>query len=122
VKINIHTDGVIITAKQKAMMEKKIAKMKRYLPDEPSAIDLLFKDDTSLEKGGVDQRVHLNVTFGKEQIFIEEVDDRLMRAFAYAIKRLERQLSRFHRKRIDQVRRGGGGRFDKLIKVIKRRK
>jgi ribosomal subunit interface protein len=121
-KINIHTDGIIITAKQKAMMEKKLSRMKRYLPDENIIIDLLLKDETSEEKGGVDQNVHINATFGKEKIFIEEEDDRLLRAFAIALKRFERQLSRYHRKRIDKVKRGGGGRFEKLLKVIKRKK
>jgi len=122
-KINIQTDGVIITSKQKSMMEKKLLKMKRYLKEEPMNIDLILRDDTGPEKGGVDQKVHINATWGKEQIFIEETDDRLMRAFAYAIKRFERQLNRYHKKMIEESQKGGG-RFEKLKiwKKIKRRK
>jgi len=120
-KINIQTDGVIITSRQKSLMEKKLLKMKRYLPDEPTRIDLLLSDQSGPEKGGIDQTVRINATFGKEKIFIEEIDDRLMRAFAFAAKRFERQLSRYHKERIIKTQHGGGGRLDKIWKVIKRK-
>lgn len=121
-KLNTHVDGVIVTSKQKSMMERKLTRMKRYLPDETLVLDLILKDDSSTEKGGIDQKVQIVATFGKEKILIEEIDDRLMRAFAHAIKRMERQLVRYHKKTVDKIRRGGGGRFEKLLGVIRRRK
>lgn len=121
-KIEVHADGVIITSKQKAGMEKKLKKMKKYIPDEPLTIDLTLRDETSSEKGGIDQKVEINATFGKEKIFVSETDDRLMRAYALALNRFERQLSRLHRRRISKTQHGGGGRFEKLWGVIKRRK
>lgn len=121
-KLNTHVDGVIVTSKQKAMMEKKLGRMKRYLPDELLVLDLILKDESSPEKGGVDQKVQIVATFGKEKILIEETDDRLLRAFAHAIKKMERQLSDYNKKRVDKVRRGGGGRLEKLWGVIRRKK
>lgn len=121
-KIEIHTDGVILTSKQKSLMEKKLLKTKRYIPDEPIMIDLILRDESSSEKGGIDQKVEINATFGKEKIFVSEVDNRTMRAFAFAFKSFERQLSRFHEKRISQTQHGGGGRFEKLWGIVKRSK
>ena len=121
-KLNTHVDGVIVTSKQKSMMEKKLGRMKRYLPDELLVLDLILKDESSPEKGGIDQKVQIVATFGKEKILIEETDDRLMRAFAHAQKKMERQLSDYNKKRVDKVRRGGGGRLEKLWGVIRRKK
>jgi ribosomal subunit interface protein len=119
-KINIQTKDVILTAKQKSMIERKISKMKRYVSSEVLVVDVMLTDETSSEKGGIDQAVHINATFGKDSIFIKEIDNRLMRAFAKALKRFERQLSKYHQEKIDKVQRGGGGRFDKLFGVVKR--
>lgn len=121
-KVNIHVDGVIITSKQKTMMEKKLLKMKRYISDEPMVIDLVLKDESSAEKGGIDQKVEINATFGKEKVFVSETDSRMMRSFAFALKRFERQLSQFHEKRISQTQNGGGGRFEKLWGIIRKPK
>jgi len=70
-------------------------------------IDCYFKDESSAEKGGIDQAVELSATFGSEKIFIREVDDRLMRAFGIAHQALERKLQRFHKQRIDKSHSGG---------------
>ena len=121
-KINIQTKGVLITSKQKAQVEKKITRMKRYVKEEPLTVDVMFIDETSPQKGGIDQAVHINATFGKEKIFIEEVDDRLMRAFALALKRFERQLTRFHRKKVEKLHKVGEGRLEKIIGFVKRKK
>jgi len=121
-KVNIHVDGVIITSKQKTLMEKKLLKMKRYVADQPLVVDLLLKDESSAEKGGIDQKVDISATFGKEKVFVTETDDRMMRAFAFAIKRFERQLSRFHEKKVSMTQGGGGGRFEKLWGIIKKPK
>ena len=32
-KINFQTDGVILTAKQKSQMEKKLNRLKKFIPD-----------------------------------------------------------------------------------------
>lgn len=118
-KLEVHTDGVILTAKQKSQMEKKLSKTKKFIPDETLTIDLILKDESSAEKGGVDQKVEINATFGKEKIFISETDDRITRAFAFALKRFERQLSRYHKKKIDNVKKTS--RFDKIWKIVRRK-
>lgn len=118
-KINVHTDGVIITSKQKSLMEKKLARMKKFVTDQTLTLNVNLKDETSAEKGGVDQSVSISASFAKEKIFIKEVDDRLMRAFVLALKRLERQLTRFHKREIDKTKRGGGGRLEKIWKYVK---
>ena len=121
-KINFQADGVILTSKQKALMEKKIQKLKKYFNNKPVTIDIVLQDATSAEKGGVDQIVHLSVLLDKEKIFIEEIDDRLMRAFALALGRFERQLSRHHKKEIEREQGKGVNRFDKLLGIIRRNK
>ena len=121
-KVKIHIDGVIITSKQNKLMEKKLMKMKRYLPDDTLNIDLFLKDESSAEKGGIDQKVEISATFGKEKIFISETDDRMMRAFAFAMKRFERQLVRIHDKRISKSQSSGGARFEKLWGIIRKTK
>jgi ribosomal subunit interface protein len=106
-KINFRAKGVIVTAKQKALIERKLAGLKRYLKDiDPVTVDLTLLDESGPEKGGVDQAVHLSVVLPEERIFIEEVDDRIMRAFGFAYKTLERRLSRSHKKKVDKVKRG----------------
>lgn len=121
-KVKIHVDGVILTSKQNKLMEKKLMKMKRYIPDETLSIDLFLRDESSAERGGIDQKVEINAVFGKEKIFITETDDRMMRAFAFAMKRFERQLSRFHEKRISKNQRSGGARLEKLWGIIRKTK
>ena len=117
-KVIIHTDDVILTAKQKAMMEKKLMKMKRYSPEEPMTVDLTLKDDSGTEKGGVDQKIHISAIIGKEKIFVEELDDRIMRAFAIAAKKFERQLSTIHKKNVEKSHKGG--RLDKIWRIIRK--
>ena len=119
-KINFQTKEVILTSKQKSRMQKKLTKMKKYFNNSPSQIDVFLSDDSSSEKGGIDQKVQIQTICGKEKIIVEEVDDRLMRAFLFALKRFERQLRRQHKKRIDKTKRGGGGRFDKLWGIVKK--
>ena len=120
-KIEFHTKGVILTSKQKSGMQKKLLKTKKFIPDEPITVDVILQDESSPEKGGIDQAVQISATFGKEKIFIEETDDRLMRAFAFALKRFERKLQHFHKKRIDENKKPGGLRFEKVLGIIKRK-
>lgn len=120
-KIEFHTKGVILTSKQKSGMQKKLLKAKKYIPDEPVTVDVVLKDESSAEKGGIDQKIEISATFGKEKIFIEETDDRMMRAFAFALQRFERKLQHFHAKRIDKNKKPGGLRFEKVLRIIKRK-
>jgi len=116
-QVEFHIKDIVITAKQKSLIEKKIFKLKRYIKDEPLIIDVYLRDETSAEKGGVDQSVELSAVFGPEKIFVKEIDDRLMRAFAYAFKKFERNLQEFHDKRIGRSH-GKEGRLDKILKRI----
>ena len=116
-KVNIQTKGIIITAKQKAQMEKQLLRLKKYIRDiEPVVVDVKLLDETGPEKGGVDQAVHINAILPKERIFIEEVDDRIMRAFQFAYKILERRLRRYSDKMIGNRRREGS-RFKSIMNV-----
>lgn len=122
-KINFQTKGVIITSKQKSIIEKKISKVKRYLNNvDPVIIDVLITDESGPEKGGVDQKVHINVIMGKDNIFIEEVDDRIMRAFAFAFLRLERNLRRRHQKIVETDQQIDSGRLEKVFGMLKRKR
>ena len=121
-KLTIHVDGVILTSKQKKIMEKKLMKMKRYISDETMKVDLFLKDESSAERGGIDQKAEITAVFGKEKVIISEVDDRMMRAFAFAQKRFERQLARIHDKRASKNKSGGGGRFEKFWGIIRKTK
>jgi len=122
-KVNFQTKGIIITSKQKSIIERKISRIKKYLNgSEPSVVDVILIDQSGTEKGGVDQCVHLSVIIGKEKVFVEEVDNRIMRAFAYALERLERSLRRRHEKIVEKGQETGGGRLEKVFGILKRRK
>ena len=116
-KVEFHIKDIVITAKQKSLIEKKLFKHKRYIKDEPLIIDVYLADETSAEKGGVDQSVELSAIFGSEKFFVKEVDDRLLRAFAFAYKKFERILQEFHNKRIG-VSHGKEGHLDKILKRL----
>ena len=121
-KVEMHIKDIVITAKQKSLIEKKLQKLKRYIKDEPMTVDCYLMDETSAEKGGTDQAVELSAVFGKEKIFVREVDDRLMRAFAFAYRSFERQMSRFHKKRIDDSHEGTENYISKALKALRIRK
>jgi ribosomal subunit interface protein len=121
-KIEFHIKDIVITAKQKSIIEKKMQKLKRYLKSEPLIIDVYLRDETSPEKGGADQSVELSAVFNHEKIFIREVDDRLMRAFAFAYKAFERQMERTHRKLVEKNQEIGENRVDKVLRALKIKK
>lgn len=121
-QVEFHIKEIVITSKQKSLIEKKLMKLKRYSKDEPLKIDCYLRDETSSEKGGADQAVELATLVGKEKIFVREVDDRLMRAFAFAYRSIERQLERLHRKRIDRTHEGTEKYIDKALKALRLRK
>jgi len=123
-EIEFHIKNIVITSKQKALIEKKIAKVKKYLAkEEPITVDVYLMDETSPEKGGVDQTVHISAVIGKEKVYVEETDDRLMRAFAYAYDSFERKLSRLHHKKIDRQESGDKTfKMSELLGIFKRKK
>lgn len=118
-KIEFHIKDIVITANQKSLIEKRLAKLKRYVKDEPMIIDVYLTDESSAEKGGIDQSVELSGIFSGEKIFVKEIDDRLMRAFAFAYSSFERQLERFHRKRIDKMGKGSATAVGRLLRRLR---
>jgi ribosomal subunit interface protein len=117
-RVNIQTKGVIITAKQKSAMEKKLLRLKRYTKEwTPVICDVKLIDETGPEKGGIDQTVQINVVLPKEIIFIKETDDRIMRAFGFAHQILERKLRRYNQK-FTSDRRREASRFKAVINVV----
>jgi len=121
-KVEFHIKDIIITASQKSLIEKKLMRLKRYLKNEPMTVDIYLRDETSPEKGGVDQAVELSATFNREKLFVREVDDRLMRAFAFAYKSFERQMQRFHKKEIDKSHEGSEKAVSKILKAMRIKK
>jgi ribosomal subunit interface protein len=108
-KVNIRVRGIIVSAKQKSQMERKLLRIKRYLKDvSPAVIDVLLIDETASERGGIDQCVKIDLILPKEHIHIEEVDDRILRAFVFAHKVLERRVKRYSSKERDIDRRDRG--------------
>jgi ribosome-associated translation inhibitor RaiA len=104
----VHAKGVIITAKQKSLIEKKILLLKKYVRDfSPVDVTVTLVDESGPEKGGIDQAVHIKAELPKEEIFIKEVDYRLMRAFGFAYQSFERRLRRYGKIRRDKDYREG---------------
>lgn len=117
-KVNIQTKGIIITAKQKSVMDRKLLRLKRYVKEwSPINCDVKLIDETGENKGGVDQSVHINISLPRETIFIKETDDRIMRAFQFAYKILERKLRRYNQ-RYTLDRRREASRFKSVINVV----
>lgn len=117
-KVSVKTKGVVLTSKQKSQIEKQLARLKKFISHiEPVTIEVTFLDLSGPTKGGVDQAVHLNVVLPKETIFIEEVDDRALRAFQFAYKTLERRLRRFADK-LNADKRRQQSRFKAVVNVV----
>jgi len=95
-KVLIKTKGVVLTSKQKSQIERQIMRLKRFLRDvSPVNVEVSFIDQSGPNKGGVDQAVNIKAVLPKETIFIEEIDDRAMRAYQYAYRTFERKLRRY---------------------------
>ena len=121
-KIDFHIKNVVITAKQKAMFEKKILKLKKYCKTDPVVIDVYLLDESSSEKGGIDQTVEISAVVMGEKIFAKETDDRLLRSFAFAFKSFERQLQKIRRERIEKSHEGSDGYISKALKALRLKK
>jgi len=117
-KVSFNIKGVIINTKQKRLMEKKLLALRKFVKNwSPINIDVTLTDESGPDKNGIDQAVHINVILPKEKIYIEEVDDNMMRAFNYATKTLERRFRRYNKKHIDNDRREAS-RFKAITNVV----
>lgn len=122
-KIEFHIKDIVMTSRDKALVEKKLMKLKKYCnKKDPIIIDVYLCDETSVEKGGVDQSVELSTVYNGEKIFVKEVDDRLMRAFAFALKSFGRQMERHHRRFIDKSHEGTERTLQRFLKSIRLRR
>ena len=117
-KVNFNIKDVIISTKQKKMMERKLLTLRKFVKNwSPVSVDVTLTDESGPDKNGIDQAVHLNVILPKEKIYIEEIDDNMMRAFNYATKTLERRFRRYNKKNIDNNRREAS-RFKAITNVV----
>ncbi len=95
-QINFHIEGVVISDKDETEMEEKIKNLEKYVR-EPAIADVYIVDESGKQsKSGVDKRVKLSVLMGKEKIFIEELDNNPIQAFAKSYHRLKSNLEEFH--------------------------
>ncbi|OQB06541.1 MAG: Sigma 54 modulation protein / S30EA ribosomal protein [bacterium ADurb.Bin212] len=117
-KVSIKTKGVVLTSKQKSHIEKQVLRVKRFIRDvDPVVVEVGFTDLSGPNKGGVDQAVSINTTLPKEAIFVEETDDRALRAFQFAFKTFERRIRRYADKNIDNKRRQQS-KFKSVVNVV----
>lgn len=117
-KVEVKTKGVVLTSKQKSQIEKQINKLKKFVSHiDPVNVEVSFIDQSGPNRGGIDQTVHIHVTMPKENIFIEEIDDRALRAFQFAYKTLERRLRRYSEKMVGDKRRKQS-RFKAMVNVV----
>ena len=117
-RVQVKTKGVVLTSKQKSQIEKQIAKLKKFVKDiDPITVEVSFIDQSGSTRGGVDQAVHINAVLPKEKIFIEEIDDRALRAFQYAYKTLERRFRRYSEKLVDDKRRANS-KFKAVVNYV----
>lgn len=124
-KINLSVKKeIVLTVKQQKYIQKRLIKLDRFLKhkDQALVVDIKMSDDTGGAKGGVDKNVSITVQIPGEQapLHISDREDKIMRAFNMAIDRVERKLREDHRQLVKATR--TGGRFDKLFKIIRRRK
>ena len=117
-QINVATKDVIITNKQKRYIEKKINNLNKYLRQErPVKVDVHLIDDSGPNKTGVTQTVKIDVASEHYNIHVEEKKNNVMKAFANAMKAVDRQVRDQHKREIDKTRQGGG-RFDKIYGIF----
>ncbi len=121
-RIDFHIKEVVITAKQKALFERKLQKLKKYIDNDDTVIELYLKDESSAEKGGVDQSVEIKTVFLGQKVFVRELDDRLPRAFAYAFRSFERQIQRIHQKKVEKSHEGSDWYISRALKALRLKK
>lgn len=117
-RVQVKTKGVVLTSKQTSQIEKQVTKLRKYLKNiDPITVEVSFIDQSGPTRGGIDQKVHINAVLPGETIFIEEIDDRALRAFQFAYKTLERRLRRYSDKQVGDKRRQSR-RFKSVINVV----
>lgn len=124
-KVNLQVKkDILLTVKQQRYIEKRLAKLNRFIKDKTQAVfaDIKLSDETGVAKGGVDKLVNITVQVPGEQapIHITEREDKIMRAFNLAVDKVERRMREEHRRLVGQNRRGG--RLDKIIGILRRRR
>lgn len=116
-QINVSTRGVIITVRQKKYIERKIARLNKYLRHEsPVKIDVQLIDDSGPNKSGVTQTVKIDVTSPHYSLHIEEKKNNVMKAFTRALSSTDRQIRDRHKQEIQKSRKGG--RLDKVFGIL----
>ena len=106
---SVLTRGVIITARQKSYIEKKVSRLNKYLKHEnPVTVNVQLIDDSGPNKSGVTQTVKIDVTSPHYSLHVEEKKNNVMRAFARAMLSTERQVRDQHKQEIQKSRKGGG--------------
>jgi len=116
-QINVSTRDVIITAKQKRYIEKKVNRLNKYLKHEnPVTVTVQLIDDSGPNKSGVTQTVKIDIISPHYTLHVEEKKNNVMKAFARAMSSSERQVRDQHKQEIQKSRKGG--RFDKVFGIL----
>ena len=114
---SVLTRGVIITARQKSYIEKKVSRLNKYLKNEkPITVTVQLIDDSGPNKSGVTQTVKIDVTSPNIALHVEEKKNNIMKAFARAMLSTERQVRDQHKQEIQKSRKGG--RLDKVFGIL----
>ena len=115
--ISISTRGVIVTARQKSYIEKRILKFNKYLKHlSPVKAAVQLIDDSGPNKTGVTQTVKIDLDAPGYELHVEEKKNNLMKAFAKAVNATERQVRDQHKQKIEKRRRGVS--FDKVVNIF----
>jgi len=118
VQINVVTKDVIITARQKSDIEKKISRLNKYLKHEnPVTVEVHLIDDSGPNKNGVTQSVKIDVVSEHYNVHVEEKKNNIMKAFANALHSVDRQVRDKHKKEIEKTR-TGTNRFEKIYGIF----
>ena len=115
--ISISTRGVIVTARQKSYIEKRILKFNKYLKHlSPVKAAVQLIDDSGPNKTGVTQTVKIDLDAPGYELHVEEKKSNLMKAFANAVSAAERQVRDQHKQKIEKRRRGVS--FDSVVNIF----
>ncbi|HPL01683.1 MAG: ribosome-associated translation inhibitor RaiA [Patescibacteria group bacterium] len=115
--ISISTRGVIVTARQKSYIEKRILKFNKYLKHlSPVKAAVQLIDDSGPNKTGVTQTVKIDLDAPGYELHVEEKKNNLMKAFANAVSAAERQVRDQHKQKIEKRRRGVS--FDSVVNIF----
>jgi len=115
--VSISTRGVIVTARQKSYIEKRILKFNKYLKHlSPVKAAVQLIDDSGPNKTGVTQTVKIDLDAPGYELHVEEKKNNLMKAFANAVSAAERQVRDQHKQKIEKRRRGVS--FDSVVNIF----